>query len=114
MKEAGVTYEGEVTKDASSFSENPKKVEDVNADAVIVGGGPSGLAAAITIKQADADANVVYAKTRYSGGNGKFDMNYFDMVNSKAEVAAGNVVTADDLFEENSEGEARVRAWADW
>lgn len=117
LKEAGVTYEGEVTKDASSFSENPKKVEDVNADAVIVGGGPSGLAAAITIKQANADANVVVCeKLDILSGNGKFDMNYFDMVNSKAEEAAGNVVTADDLFEEkkeNGEGEARVRAWAD-
>lgn len=117
LDEAGVAYEGEVTMAASAFSENPTKVDDVNADVVIIGGGPSGLAAAISIKQANADANVIVCeKLDILSGNGKFDMNYFDMINSKAEEANGNIVTEEDLiadYKDGGESEARLKAWAE-
>lgn len=117
LDEAGVAYEGEVKMDASAFSENPTKVDDVNADVVIVGGGPSGLAAAISIKQANADANVIVCeKLDILSGNGKFDMNYFDMINSKAEEANGNTITEEDLiadYKDRGESEARLKAWAE-
>ena len=58
-------------------------------DIVIVGGGPAGLAAAIGAKQTNANANVIIVeKMDILSGNGKFDMNFFDMINTKAQHAA--------------------------
>lgn len=117
MDEAGIKYEGEVTRDASSFVESPKKVDDVDTDVVIIGGGPSGLAAGITIKQENPDANVIVCeKLDILSGNGKFDMNYFDLINSKAQKEAGNEISKEDLYEQkkdNGESDARIRAWVD-
>lgn len=60
-------------------------------DIVIVGGGPSGLAAAVAAKQTNADANVIIVeKLDILSGNGKFDMNFFDIINTEAQKAAGN------------------------
>lgn len=58
---------------------------------MIVGGGPAGLAAAISAKQTNADKNVILVeKLDILSGNGKFDMNFFDMINTEAQKAAGN------------------------
>ena len=60
-------------------------------DIVIVGGGPAGLAAAIGAKQTKPDANVIVVeKLDILSGNGKFDMNFFDIINTEAQKKAGN------------------------
>ena len=59
--------------------------ESVNTDIVIIGGGPAGLAAAISAKEAGADKVTIVEKLDILSGNGKFDMNFFDMINSKAQ-----------------------------
>lgn len=61
----------------------------VNTDIVIIGGGPAGLAAAISAKEAGADKVTIIEKLDILSGNGKFDMNFFDMINSKAQKANG-------------------------
>lgn len=61
----------------------------VNTDIVIIGGGPAGLAAAISAKEAGADKVTIVEKLDILSGNGKFDMNFFDMINSKAQKANG-------------------------
>ena len=62
-----------------------------SCDIVIVGGGPAGLAAAVSAKQTNADKNVILVeKLDILSGNGKFDMNFFDMINTEAQKAAGN------------------------
>ncbi len=89
-------------------------------DIVIVGGGPAGLAAAIGAKQTNADANVIIVeKLDILSGNGKFDMNFFDMINTKAQHAAGvekyTVNQIENFIEEKSTaGDTleRVTAWA--
>ena len=118
MKQAGLTVEGEVVREVPTYEGvEPTKIDDVTTDIVIVGGGPAGLGAAIAAKQENADANVmIIEKLDILSGNGKFDMNFFDMVNTKAQEAAGNPMTKEDFIEmkkEAAEGMARVEVWAE-
>lgn len=92
-----------------------------SCDIVIVGGGPAGLAAAISAKQTNADKNVILVeKLDILSGNGKFDMNFFDMINTEAQKAAGNdewvgeAGLAKFLEEKSSNGESaeRIQVWA--
>ena len=92
-----------------------------NCDIVIVGGGPAGLAAAVSAKQTNADKNVILVeKLDILSGNGKFDMNFFDMINTEAQKAAGNdewvgeAGLAKFLEEKSSNGESaeRIQVWA--
>lgn len=90
-------------------------------DIVIVGGGPAGLAAAISAKQTNADKNVILVeKLDILSGNGKFDMNFFDMINTEAQKAAGNdewvgeAGLAKFIEEKSTNGESaeRIQVWA--
>lgn len=92
-----------------------------SCDIVIVGGGPAGLAAAVSAKQINADKNVILVeKLDILSGNGKFDMNFFDMINTEAQKAAGNdewvgeAGLAKFLEEKSSNGESaeRIQVWA--
>ena len=92
-----------------------------HCDIVIVGGGPAGLAAAVSAKQTNADKNVILVeKLDILSGNGKFDMNFFDMINTEAQKAAGNdewvgeAGLAKFLEEKSSNGESaeRIQVWA--
>lgn len=105
--------------------QNAKKTATERAaescDIVIVGGGPAGLAAAVSAKQTNADKNVILVeKLDILSGNGKFDMNFFDMINTEAQKAAGNdewvgeAGLAKFLEEKSSNGESaeRIQVWA--
>ena len=92
-----------------------------SCDIVIVGGGPAGLADAVSAKQTNADKNVILVeKLDILSGNGKFDMNFFDMINTEAQKAAGNdewvgeAGLAKFLEEKSSNGESaeRIQVWA--
>ncbi len=90
-------------------------------DIVIVGGGPAGLAAAIGAKQVNANANVIIVeKLDILSGNGKFDMNFFDMINTKAQHAANteryiNNQVANFIEDKANAGETaeRIAVWAE-
>lgn len=93
-----------------------------SCDIVIVGGGPAGLAAAVSAKQTNPDKNVILVeKLDILSGNGKFDMNFFDMINTEAQKAAGNdewvgeAGLAKFLEEKSTNGESaeRIKVWAD-
>ena len=89
-------------------------------DIVIVGGGPAGLAAAIGAKQTKPDANVIVVeKLDILSGNGKFDMNFFDIINTEAQKKAGNEEwtvnqVAHFIEEKSKSGESaeRIEVWA--
>lgn len=92
-----------------------------SCDIVIVGGGPAGLAAAVSAKQTNPDKNVILVeKLDILSGNGKFDMNFFDMINTEAQKAAGNdewvgeAGLAKFIEEKSSNGESaeRIQVWA--
>lgn len=92
-----------------------------SCDIVIVGGGPAGLAAAVSAKQTNTDKNVILVeKLDILSGNGKFDMNFFDMINTEAQKAAGNdewvgeAGLAKFIEEKSSNGESaeRIQVWA--
>ena len=90
-------------------------------DIVIVGGGPAGLAAAIGAKQTNADANVIIVeKLDILSGNGKFDMNFFDMINTQAQHAANTERYITNQIENFKEDKAnagetaeRIAVWAE-
>ena len=95
--------------------------EAESCDIVIVGGGPAGLAAAVSAKQTNPDKNVILVeKLDILSGNGKFDMNFFDMINTEAQKAAGNdewvgeAGLAKFLEEKSTNGESaeRIKVWA--
>lgn len=113
-KEHGLDY-GEVNF-ATKGEESTETPEDVTTGILIVGGGPSGLAAAIAAKENGAKDVLVIEKLDILSGNGKFDMNFYDLVNSKAMQEAGIEDSADKFYDDMigaGNGEARTRVWAD-
>jgi len=120
MKQAGMEAP-EVTFATNGGEHAATERAAETCDIVIVGGGPSGLAAAIAAKQVNANANVIVVeKLDILSGNGKFDMNFFDIINTEAQKAAGNEEwtvnqVENFLAEKASCGETaeRIQIWAE-
>lgn len=118
MAQAGMDVSG---LDLTARHEEKAAAHDDEAwDIVIVGGGPSGLAAGIGAKEADAEAKVLLIeKLDILGGNGKFNMNFFDIINTKAQQLSGNKEWTENQIEnflkakeKSGETPERVQVWA--
>ena len=106
---------GKITM-ATVSAEAPAAPEDAATQLVAVGGGPAGLAAAIAAKQSGVEDVILIEKLGILSGNGKFDMNFFDLINSKAMNKAGIEYTVEDFIEDkkdNGDTPERLRAWAE-
>ena len=94
----------------------PDAPEDATAQLVVVGGGPAGLAAAISAKQNGVEDVILIEKLGILSGNGKFDMNFFDLFNSKAMNDAGVDYTVEDFIEAKKDAgntPERLQVWAE-
>ena len=101
---------------ATVSAEAPAAPEDAATQLVVVGGDPAGLAAAIAAKQSGVEDVILIEKLGILSGNGKFDMNFFDLINSKAMNKAGIEYTVEDFIEDkkdNGDTPERLRAWAE-
>lgn len=117
MAQAGLEAP-EITFTTSSGVEYaPVTLENAECDIVVIGGGPAGLSAAIVAKQTDPDLNVIVVeKLDILGGNGKLDMNFYDLFGSKAQEEAGIEYTVEDFINDyanNGDTPERVRVWAE-
>lgn len=74
----------------------------VNTDLVIIGGGPAGLAAAISAREARLKNIILIEKLDILSGNGKYDMNFYDLINSEAQKARGINDTVEALIADNT------------
>lgn len=91
-------------------------LEAVNTDLVIIGGGPAGLAAAISAREAGLKNIILIEKLDILSGNGKYDMNFYDLINSKAQKANGINDSIEALIADNSnplDTPERIRAQAE-
>lgn len=91
-------------------------LEAVNTDLVIIGGGPAGLAAAISAREAGLKNIILIEKLDILSGNGKYDMNFYDLINSEAQKANGINDSIEALIADNSnplDTPERIRAQAE-
>ena len=102
MKEAGKDF-GEITMNTKGAEVDKKQLEEVKTQLVIVGGGPAGLTAAIEAKESGVEDVILVEKLDILSGNGKFDMNFFDMINTEAQKANGVEDSVEKFIEDKKE-----------
>lgn len=115
LRKAGKEVEA-ITFATKAEEKDPVTLDAVKADIVIVGGGPAGLAAGIAAKEAGVQNVILVEKLDILSGNGKFDMNFFDMINSKAQKDVDAVYTKEQFLEAKQEAgntPERLKVWAD-
>lgn len=115
MKEAGVDF-GDITFATQGPAAEQVQGEDVHTQLVIVGGGPAGLAAAITAKENGLTDVLVVEKLDILSGNGKFDLNFYDVFNSEAQKANGVEDSVEKFIEDMKDAgntPERLQVWAE-
>ena len=119
LEEAGLEKDSIKVTNSTGYEEDRelKEGEDKSTDLLVIGAGPAGLSSAIQAKQDGVENVTVIEKMDILSGNGKFDMNFFDMANSEAMKANNNEVTKEEYkekFAENSwDSDERIDAMTD-
>ncbi len=91
-------------------------LDTVTTDLIIVGGGPAGLAAAIAAKESGLKNIILIEKLDILSGNGKFDMNFYDLINSQAQKQSGNEITIENFIKsknKTSDSKERTKTHAE-
>ncbi|MFO3664931.1 FAD-binding protein [Anaerococcus sp. ENR0831] len=105
LEEAGLEKDSIKVTNSTGYEEDREltEAEDKTTDLLVIGGGPAGLSSAIQAKQDGVENVTVIEKMDILSGNGKFDMNFFDMANSEAMKANNNEVTKEEYKEKFAE-----------
>ncbi len=115
LKQAGHDF-GDIKLNTVPEQAEKKELPAEETQVVIVGAGPSGLAAAISAKENGVKDVILIEKLDIISGNGKFDMNFFDMINSKPLQEDNRVIEVEDFIEmkDNAvDSEERKKVWAE-
>ncbi|MGL4946018.1 MAG: FAD-binding protein, partial [Fusobacteriaceae bacterium] len=88
MKKEGKDF-GKIDRNTKAPEQPVAYLPTVKTDLLIVGSGPAGLSAAISDREAGVKNIILIEKLDILSGNGKFDMNFFDLYNSEAQKNAG-------------------------
>ncbi|MGL4253118.1 MAG: FAD-binding protein [Fusobacteriaceae bacterium] len=88
MKKEGKDF-GKIDRNTKAPEQPVAYLPTVKTDLLIVGSGPAGLSAAISAREAGVKNIILIEKLDILSGNGKFDMNFFDLYNSEAQKNAG-------------------------
>lgn len=116
LEEAGLEKDSIKVTNSTGYEEDRKlaEAEDKTTDLLVIGAGPAGLSSAIQAKQDGVENVTVIEKMDIISGNGKFDMNFFDMANSEAMKANNNEVTKEEYkenyLEKSWDSEERIDA----
>ena len=116
LEEAGLEKDSIKVTNSTGYEEDRKLAEakDKTTDLLVIGAGPAGLSSAIQAKQDGVENVTVIEKMDIISGNGKFDMNFFDMANSEAMKANNNEVTKEEYkenyLEKSWDSEERIDA----
>ena len=111
-KQGGVEFDLKAKKEELPA----KELEAVKTQIVIIGAGPAGLSAAIEAKESGVEDVILIEKLDILSGNGKFDMNFFDLINSEAQKKAGIDYTVEQFIEgkkTSTDSPERIQAWAE-
>ncbi|WP_416335342.1 FAD-binding protein [Anaerococcus sp. DFU013_CI05] len=105
LEEAGLEKDSIKVSNSTGYEEDREltEAEDKTTDLLVIGAGPAGLASAIQAKQDGVEDVTLIEKMDILSGNGKFDMNFFDMANSEAMKANNNEVSKDEYKEKYQE-----------
>lgn len=116
LEEAGLEKDSIKVTNSTGYEEDREltEAEDKTTDLLVIGAGPAGLSSAIQAKQDGVENVTVIEKMDILSGNGKFDMNFFDMANSEAMKANNNEVTKEEYkenyLEKSWDSEERIDA----
>lgn len=116
LEEAGLDKGSIKITNSTGYEEDREltEAEDKTTDLLVVGAGPAGLSSAIQAKQDGVENVTLIEKMDIISGNGKFDMNFYDMANSEAMKANSNEVTREEYkeryLEKSWDSEERIDA----
>lgn len=116
LEEAGLDKDSIEITNSTGYEEDIEltEAEDKTTDLLVIGAGPAGLSSAIQAKQDGVENVTLIEKMDIISGNGKFDMNFFDMANSEAMKANNNEVTKEEYkenyLEKSWDSEERIDA----
>lgn len=101
LKSAGKDF-GRITLKTKAPEKPVQHLPVLETDLLIVGGGPAGMTAAISAKESGINNIVLIEKLDILSGNAKYNKNFYDLINSKAQKDAGINDSIEQFIKDNT------------